>query len=211
MTLSLGFYAAVLSASLSAPILAAEPGVSAEAPMPDRASAVASLVIPPLTMVELEIDEPLGSKLSKTGQVFALHLRKPVVLAGREVVPAGVAGQGEVIHAKEGGGSGAPGELVLAARYLDIGGRHLALRSLHLSNVGSDKIGTVNSLMVASAASPVPFSVIGFFITGGETTIAKGMIVAAKTAADFEVALAPPATTSQTSTPEQITGISGGD
>ena len=43
---------------------------------------------------------------------------------------------GEVVHAKKGGGSGAAGELVLAARYLDFEGSRVRLRSMRLDGNG---------------------------------------------------------------------------
>lgn len=191
--------AAVLTIAVSTPVVSAQTGATGEvAPVgavaatstsPPPATALAKGVIPKLTPAELEIDEPLGSKISKSGQTFAFHLRSPIVVDGREVVPAGTTGQGEVVHAKKGGGSGAPGELVLAARYLDVGGRRLLLRSLHLSSSGTDRIASVHRLAIASAVSPVPVALLGYFITGGETTIAKGAIAAAKTAVDFDVTL----------------------
>lgn len=156
-----------------------------------------SLTIPALTPVEVVIDVDLGSKLSKTGELFTLHLAKPVMIDGVEAVPAGTVGEGEVIHAKKGGGSGAPGELVLAARHLTLGDRQLRLRSLKLDAVGNDKMGTVNSINVAAAATIPVASVIGFFITGGDRTIPKGTILPAKTAEPFALEQATPVTSSE--------------
>lgn len=173
---------ALLAMLPAAPCAAADLPAQAphQAPSP---SAVGT--IPAMTVVQLEIDEPLGSKTSKTGQAFAIRLRNPILVDGRETVPAGTLGRGEVVHAKKGGGSGAPGELVLAARYLDVGGRRLPLRSLRFGELGSDKIATVNAMAVASAVGPLPVAMLGFLITGGERTVEKGTAVTAKTAADF--------------------------
>lgn len=155
------------------------------------------LIVPALTPVEIVVEADLGSKLSKTGQTFAFHLAAPVVIDGIEVIPAGTLGQGEVVHAKKGGGSGAPGELVLAARYLQVGDRQVRLRSLRLDPIVSDKINTVNTINVATAATVPAVALIGFFITGGEKNVAKGTILPAKTAEPFEygpsVALPAPA------------------
>lgn len=129
----------------------------------------------------------MGSKLSKTGETFPFHLAKPIMIDGVEAVPAGTPGQGEVIHAKKGGGSGAPGELVLAARYLQVGDRQLRLRSLKLEAIGKDNMGTVQSINVAAAATMPVVGVIGFFITGGEKVLPAGTILPAKTAEDFQL------------------------
>lgn len=159
--------------------------------------AAAVLIVPALTPVEIVIEADLGSKLSKTGQTFTFHLAAPVVVGGVEVFPAGTPGQGEVVHAKKGGGSGAPGELVLAARYLQVGDRQVRLRSLRLDPIVNDKINTVNTINVATAATVPAVALIGFFITGGEKNVAKGTILPAKTAEAFEygpsVALPAPA------------------
>ena len=63
---------------------------------------------------------------------------------------------------------GAAGELVVAARYLDLSGRHLALRSTKLDVAGKSRIDGVSTLAVASAATPLPIAMVGFFIKGGE-------------------------------------------
>jgi hypothetical protein len=145
----------------------------------------AALVIPALTPVRLELLAPLGSKISKSGDSFPIRLAEPLVIDGTRRLPAGVAGMGEVVHAKKAGGSGAPGELVLAARYLEVCGRRLRLRSMHLSPTGTSSMNTVNALNVASAASPLPIGLLGFAIHGGQVTVPTGTIADAKTAEGF--------------------------
>lgn len=127
----------------------------------------------------------MGSAISKTGDTFAIKLTSPISVGGQDVIPAGVTGVGDVIHAKKSGGSGSAGELVLAARYLEVGGKHLLLRSMHLATSGDSKINTVNAIGIASAASPVPFGLLGLFIRGGKVVVPAGSIAQAKTAADF--------------------------
>lgn len=149
--------------------------------------------IPALTPVEIAIDVALGSKLSTTGETFSFHLAKPLMLNGVEVVPAGTPGEGEVIHAKKGGGGGAPGELVLAARHLQVGNRKLRLRSLKLDALGNDKMGTVTGVTAAAAATVPAAALLGLFITGGEKTIPMGTILPAKTAEAFAIVEMAPA------------------
>ena len=141
--------------------------------------------IPALTPIRVEILATLGSKISKTGEIFPIRLAEPIRIGDRDLVPAGLTGEGEVIHAKKSGGSGAAGELVLAARFLDMNGRHLPLRSMKIAVAGKSHVGSVGTLAVASAASPVPFGLIGFFVQGGQVTIAQGTIADAKTAETF--------------------------
>lgn len=151
--------------------------------------------IPRLTIVELVIDADLGSKLSTTGATFPLHLDKPVIVDGHEVVPAGTSGQGEVIHAKKAGGSGAAGELVLAARFLTFAGRQIRLRSMRIAVAGKDATGTVDAFNAASAGAavfaPVPLGLLGFAISGKNVVVPAGTHALAKTAEDFALETQP--------------------
>ena len=139
-------------------------------------------------MVTVEILADLGSKTSQTGQTFPLRLAKPILVGGAELIPAGTAGEGEVIWAKKSGGSGSSGELVLAARWLTVNGRRLRLRSMHLSPVGDDKFKTVQTINVATAATVPALSLVGFFISGKQAMVARGTLADAKTAEDFDLA-----------------------
>lgn len=152
--------------------------------------AVSPAVIAKLTPVEIEILEPLGSKTSASLDAFRIRLAAPIVVDGVELVPAGAEGMGEVVHAKKAGGMGAAGELVLAARYLTVDGRELRLRSMELLETveGKDRMGTVHTLNIASAASPIPIGMIGFFIGGGNIEIPAGARASAKLAASFAIA-----------------------
>jgi hypothetical protein len=149
------------------------------------AEASCTSCIPALMPVMLSIDAELGSKLSKTGDQFPLHLTQPIVLNGREVIAAGAAGLGEVIHAKKAGGSGSPGELVLAAHFISIAGRELKLRSMRIALAGQDAIHTVDAVNAASVVSPLPIGLIGFAITGRNIEIPRGTLAVAKVAEPF--------------------------
>jgi hypothetical protein len=170
--------------NVSDPIVA---GPAENAAQPSTLESEAEVVIPALTPVEIVIDADIDSKKSKSGETFPIHLAKPIVIDGVDLVPAGATGAGEIVHAKKGGGSGAPGELVLAARYLEVGERRLLLRSMRVSGVGTDNIGMVDGLAIASAASPVPVALLGFIITGGEKRVPEGSVAKAKTSADFPI------------------------
>lgn len=143
------------------------------------------LLLPKLTPVLIQVLAPLGSKLSKTGDTFPIALAQPIVIGGKEVVAAGATGMGEVIFAKKSGGMGAAGELVVTARYLDVGGRRLELRSMHFAEAGKDNYKLVNGIMIGSAATFVPVSFVGFFITGKQVNVPMGALAEAKTAEDF--------------------------
>lgn len=168
----------------------AEPApVTAETP-PDAAAPVAEapapagLLLPKTTPLIIAIDKEMGSKISQTGETFPIRLVQAVSVDGVEVLPAGITGQGEVVHAKKAGLAGAAGELVLAARYLDLNGRRIELRSFRFMEAGETALGkgqdnTGMSNLTTAIAGP-----IGFFIGGGNTNVLPGTIANAKTRND---------------------------
>ena len=163
--------AAVATATATAaPSATAGGGIAAPAAPPCDCLAIAAL-----TPVKLELLETVSSKTSITGAMFKLALKEAIVVDGIELVPAGTPGMGEVIHAKKSGGSGAGGELVVAARFLDIGGQHVRLRSMMLSSTGKDNIGLV-------AASSQAISFLAFAIRGKNTDFPTGSVADAKIA-----------------------------
>lgn len=140
-----------------------------------------------LAPVVLRVEADLGTRTSRTGDTFPISLARPIVVDGVELVKAGAPGEGEVIWAKKPGMSGSGGELVLAARWIAVGERRVKLRSMRFAAVGQDRIGPVNSLAVASAASPLPVSVIGFFVSGRHVLIPCGTLAEAKLAESLEL------------------------
>jgi len=109
-----------------------------------QAQAAPCCTIAAETAVRIEIVAPVSSRSSRTGQLFAIRLAEPILVDGRALVPAGAAGIGEVVHAARRGGGGTPGELILAARYLDHGGVRIALHKLRFARSGADgRIGFV--------------------------------------------------------------------
>jgi hypothetical protein len=128
-------------------------------------------------VVEIEITQLVSSKTAKIGDKFTLRLAAPIVVSGQVVVPAGVPGVGQVIDANTPGFMGAPGKLVLAARYLDFDGRRIPLRTLRLGGDGKDNTGLT---FVATLAVGLPAGLI----KGGNIEIPAGTFAHAKLAAD---------------------------
>jgi hypothetical protein len=180
-------------------------GETAQPTVADAGPCHGCFLIPALTPVKLELMAALGSKISKPGDTFEIRLAEPIVVDGRIAVPAGTTGQGEVVHAKKSGGSGAAGELILAARYLDFNGQRLRLRSMNFAQSGQPKVNTVNTIAVASAASPLPIGLLGFLISGGEVVVQQGMIATAKTAEPLALPVGAAAAAS-TQNPDQQQG-----
>jgi hypothetical protein len=186
-------------AAASLPVTPPPPGT----PQCPPSTADSAPCIPALTSVNLVIRAHLGSKISLSGQTFAIELAQPIVVDGKELIPAGTTGMGEVVHAKKSGGSGAGGELILAARYLEFGGHRMRLRSLNFAVAGKDSYGTVQSINVASAVAFPALSLIGFFIQGKGIDIPEGVEAMAKTAEPFvlDPPVAAPAATAAAITP----------
>lgn len=139
-------------------------------------------------MVELEIAQVLNSSVQKRGDKFAIKLHAPLIHDGATIIPAGTVGEGEIVHADKSRGGGKPGELLIAARYLDFDGVRVPLRALKFGGQGQDKSNV--ALGVALAVGP-----FAHFIHGKEIEIPAGTIVSAKLAQDLPL----PATASSQS------------
>jgi hypothetical protein len=175
--------------------------VTAELAVDAPADSAPVLTLPAATPIVIAVDAELGSKISTSGQMFPIRLAQPVVIDGTEVLPAGITGEGQVVHAKKAGLAGAAGELVLAARYLDYNGRRIELRSFRFMEAGETSLGkgqdnTGVSNMTTAIAGP-----IGFFIGGGNTNVLPGTIANAKTR-NVEVFPLPAAAQSAAPVPE---------
>lgn len=164
--------------------------VAASLPTPTTSTASAGCcLVPNGTVVEIEIAEPISSQRRKRGEKFALRLAAPLLVDGKTVLPAGVTGVGEIVHAASSGGGGKPGELLLAARYLEVDDRQIPLRGFRMGATGKDTSRT--ALAVSTAIGP-----FAQFIHGREIEIPAGTRANAKFAADTSL---PPtnATTTQ--------------
>ncbi|HEU0306444.1 MAG TPA: hypothetical protein VFR30_05700 [Lysobacter sp.] len=137
-------------------------------------------VVPAGSTLELEIAQALNSAVQKRGDRFAITLHAPLVHKGVVVIPAGTAGMGEVVHADKSRGGGKPGELLIAARYLELDGAQIPLRGLKFGGQGQDTSKV--ALGVAMAIGP-----FAHFIRGKEIEIPAGTLVTAKLAQDFPV------------------------
>lgn len=131
--------------------------------------------VPAGTPIVVEIFDTLVSDERHPGEAFALRLAEPVVVDGVAILPAGTPGGGEIVHAAKARGGGRPGELLLAARYLERDGRRIGLRGLKLGAAGQDRSGT--ALATSFVAGP-----FAHFIHGSEMVIPTGTRAPAKLA-----------------------------
>ena len=123
--------------SSAIPALAQSPATATPAPDQVPGQPLECCTIPAGTLIEIENVDDLGSRRSHTRDTFAIRLAGPIMIDGRTVVHVGATGVGEVIHAARSGG-GLGGELILAARYLDVGGVRIMLRGMRFAETGAD-------------------------------------------------------------------------
>ncbi len=170
--------AAPVGAPVPAPVLTPAPTSLASTPPATEpavpAVAAAPAALPAGTVLLLRLETPLSSKTATAGQAVAFTVVKAVPSAGQEVVAAGATVQGEVLHAAKARWGGKPGELVLAARRLQLASGAVRLRS-NLGVVGADS--TNEALMLGMFTFG-----LGSFISGGEIELPAGAFFAARTA-----------------------------
>jgi hypothetical protein len=143
------------------------------------------MTVPALTPVYIRIDAELTSKTSRNGDRFPIHVDEDVRVGDVVVIPAGSAGEGEVIHAAKSGAGGKPGELLIAARFVRVGDREVRLRSFSLGAKGRDRAN-------AALGTGVVLGPLALFVVGGVMTIPNGTVGGAKTATEIQLpAVAP--------------------
>lgn len=160
--------------SADQPLAAPLEGANAASPEPATpAPAVAPATIPAGTTIVIRLIDPVSSSTAEQGQFFPIELAEPVMLGDREVLPAGIRGEGQVVHARHRGWGGGAGELILAARYLQWGDRRIALRAFHLGVAGRDGAST-------SLVATVAVGVVGAFVTGRSANVPAGSLATAR-------------------------------
>ena len=164
-----------MTASLILLLLAADPGAVMELP-----SVAEHETVPAMTPVYVKLDEEVSSKRHKTGDRFRILVAEDVRIGEHVVIPAGAAGEGEVIHAAKAGLGGKAGELLLAARYIKVGDVDVPLRSMALGRAGTDHM---NETLAASFVIG-PFAM---FVHGGAVIVPRDALASAKTAVEIEL------------------------
>ncbi len=163
-----------VQATASAP--AAQPSYVAAPP----AVASEDVRLPAETVVRIELADAVNSKDRARGDKFAIRLAQPIVIDGKVLAPAGTPGGGEVVYAERASGGGAPGKLVLAARYIDVGSTRVHLKAFNLAAGGESEF---TEMRVAS-------EIIGpgvFLINGHNVLYPAGTRARAKVAEDVSL------------------------
>ncbi|TQM06607.1 hypothetical protein FB548_2979 [Pseudoxanthomonas sp. 3HH-4] len=160
----------------------------------------ACCVLPDGMLLVIEILDPISSAHAHRGDAFRLRLKEPVVVDDAIVLPAGIEGTGEIVHAEPSRGGGKPGELILAARRLQIGDQTIRLRGFKLGGAGRDTSG-------AALGASLGIGPFAHFIHGKEIEIPALTTATAKLAGSFSTeattsGIAPDAEAPTFSTPD---------
>jgi hypothetical protein len=152
-------------------------------------TAPAAQVLPAKSPVLLEFVSGISSKTAMKGDMVSFVLAEDVRINDALIVSKGTPAVGEVIHAQKSGFGGRGGELIIAARQIQLGEQRIALRSLKpLAGPYAGK----NHSDAALAVSMIPYAgLVSLFITGGEIVIPAGTQALALTAVEVQIAMSP--------------------
>jgi hypothetical protein len=128
--------------------------------------AVAGVLLPAGTPIQLETVDPLDSRTVKQGQRFALRVAEDVLVGSATVIPRGTAAVGEVEAVSGKGMVGKAGRLVLRPLYIELGGERINLTGASTER-GTDATAgvAVGSFLISS---------LGIFITGKSASVPAG-------------------------------------
>lgn len=157
---------------------------AALAPLPPaETQASAGLVVPANTTVELEMVDTVSSVTSKRGDFFKLRVAVDVKSGERILIPAGTPVVGQVVHAAGAGAGGKSGELILAARYVELPQGPVKLRG-SFGAAGKDRVGAA----FATSLFGGPF---GLMVRGKESVLPAGSALSARVANDTPIITSP--------------------
>lgn len=179
MRLSLRILAVCGSLAFAAAVQAE---ISPGLPATTAPTTTAGLLVPANTVVELEMVDSVSSRTSKPGDIFLLRLAAPLVIDGTELLPAGTPATGEVVHAAKSGFGGKPGELLLAARFIDAPQGRIKLRA-GLGAAGQDNTKASIGVAIVAGAG-LAGAVVGMAVRGKDLELDAGTRVSARISAD---------------------------
>jgi len=126
---------AVLLALASLPIIAAQPPAKIEV-----------ISIPAGTVLHCRVAETITTKLNSQGDPFAATVAEPVMLDGREVIPAGATLRGHITEMEKPGRIKGVGQMRLAVDQIALpDGRTFPLAAVLMTAYGVDNVKVVGS------------------------------------------------------------------
>jgi hypothetical protein len=148
--------------------------------------------VPAGTEVQVELAEPVSTRTQKTGDTFGLRLASPLIVDNRIVLREGTLGVGDVVEASKPGMGGKAAKLVLTARYLEVGNRHVPLEGLQLARAGHSN-ATAASATGLTGLVFAPLGFIGLAIHGTNVDFPAGEHASARLASEVVLASLGPA------------------
>lgn len=169
-------------------------GAATATPLPQASAAIPSgavttilpgnCTLPLNTPIELELLDNLSSKTNKIDDYFSMIVKMDIKIGDIIVIPKDSKAIGQVVHAAKARMGGKAGELILAARYVELPQGRIKLKS-GLGLAGKNNTG--GSVAVALAVSPI----LGLVVRGGELELPAGSHLLARTAAAFPTTTSP--------------------
>jgi hypothetical protein len=132
------------------------------------------------TVVAIRIGKGLSSKLSRPGERFPITLSETFSPTGAIILPAGIVGEGEVVHAAKPRWGGKAGELIVNARFLTCGETRIPLGKMKVGGAGESR--TTSALVAGMVFTPLMFAV-----NGGDIVIPEGASFVATVTADTDL------------------------
>jgi len=151
----------------SAPESAASETESGNAAAPARAPAPRPqpIVLAAGTAIEITVDQSVSSKTNNAGERFVASIAAPVVVNGKQVIPAGAAASGTITVAKSAGRFRGNAELALTLNSVTVDGKTYDLQTSTFSETteGRGKRTAIGTGVGAAAGA-----VIGAIAGGGK-------------------------------------------
>jgi len=138
---------------------------AAQAPARAAAPRPQPIVLPAGTAIEITVDQSVSSKTNNAGDRFVASLAAPVLVNGRQVIPAGSAASGTITVAKSAGRFMGNAELALTLNSVTVDGRTYDLQTSTFSETteGRGKRTAIGTGVGAAAGA-----VIGAVAGGGK-------------------------------------------
>lgn len=150
-----------------------------EDPPAAAAEAPPALVLARDTPVHLMVVNEVSTKDHAAGHKFPLRVDRAVVVAGREVIPAGATAWGELVEAESSGNVGKRGKLSARLTHIDLAGRAVPIEG---ETTADGKSGKGETILGVLALGP-----LGLFAKGNNAKIKAGERMTAFIAEDVTI------------------------
>ena len=134
------------------------------------------IIVPAETVISVVLDEPVGSKISTSGQQFSASVREPVEVDGRVAIPKGARATGIVKDAKPAGRFKGGAQLELTLASIEVHGENYEVHTTAPTETSKGK-GKRTATMVGGGAGGG--ALIGGLAGGGKGALIGGLIGAA--------------------------------